>query len=172
MRRTDSAQVPIERLSALDPPKDPLELRKLVAALRAQLDAAFRPDTAINGTAGVTRSTGHCAAVAAIVAEVLGAALVSAWVADASHWFNRITVGLETLDLDLTGDQFGYSPVRTAKAGTLFEGTRLRSPGELNRETLERARRLAERAGLSSAATALARRIERSVAPNGKRTRS
>jgi hypothetical protein len=68
-----------------------------------------------------------------------------------SHWFNRVG----GYDVDLTGDQFGFPTVQLAPAERLYSGARPRAFGELNAETLLRAQRLAERAGLSDAATGL-----------------
>jgi len=75
-----------------------------------------------------------------------------------SHWFNRIRVDDQLLDLDITGDQFGYLAIQTKPAEELYPYTRERSPNELNDETLCRAALLARRAGLSEIAEALEKR--------------
>lgn len=131
------------------------ELHTQLAALRARLDPAFARDTAAPGFHGTTPSTGHCAAAAVIVNAEFGGAFVSATVDGASHWFNRVRVGEDEIDIDITGDQFGLAPLRVAKKGDLYGNARLRSPKDITVATLTRARRLAERAGLALVADAL-----------------
>ena len=75
-----------------------------------------------------------------------------------SHWFNRIRVDDQLLDLDITGDQFSYPAIQIKPAEELYPCTRERSPDELNDETLYRAALLARRAGLSEVAEALEKR--------------
>lgn len=66
-----------------------------------------------------------------------------------SHWFNRFPDAVGGgLDVDLTADQFGGPPVASSSLGTLYGETKQREWGELNAETLDRASRLASRAGL------------------------
>ena len=80
--------------------------------IRRALDSAFAPDTAIlGGTPGVP-SAGHCAAVAVIVQRIFGGDFVSAVVEGQSHWFNRVPLGGKTVDVDLTGDQFGRPTIQ------------------------------------------------------------
>ncbi|SRR6266545_1033644 len=131
------------------------KLEQTLGDLRARLERAFGPDTAAPGFAGHARSTGHCAAVSVIVSKLLGAAMVSAKIQGQSHWFNRIDVGAEQYDLDLTGDQYGFPAVRYTHADKLYTGTRVRSYQDVNAETLERARVLAQRAGFSEIAATL-----------------
>jgi len=133
-------------------------LRTDLLNLRARLEKGFLPDTAWNGLQSDVPSTGHCAAAAAIVWETLGGSLVSAIVNDISHWFNRVQVDNQFLDLDLTGDQFGYPAVQIRPAEELYPHTRERSPSELNDETLRRAILLARRASLLEVAEALENR--------------
>jgi hypothetical protein len=118
--------------------------------LRKVLEVAFSPETAAPGTptGGGPPSRGHCAAVSAIVWGRFGGEIVSAKVQGQSHWFNRLKINGRQVDVDLTGDQFGLPPVRFGEPGTLCPGTRTRLPRELREETLRRAIRLAERAGL------------------------
>jgi hypothetical protein len=123
--------------------------------LRARLDKSFSPDTALNGLQSDVPSAGHCAAAAAIVWKALGGSLVGTSIDGSSHWFNRIQVDDQLLDLDLTGDQFGYPAIQIKPAEELYPYTRERSPDELNDETLHRTALLARRAGLSGVAEAL-----------------
>jgi len=134
------------------------KLRTELLELRARLAKSFSPDTALDGLQGDVPSSGHCAAAAAIVLERLGGALISANVHGISHWFNRVRIDDQLLDLDITGDQFGYPVVQIKPAEELYPYTRKRSPDELNDETLHRAALLARRAGLLKAAEALEKR--------------
>lgn len=122
-----------------------------LAELRASVTRAFGSDTAAPGTCSPIASAGHCAAVAAVVHAELGGQFVSTVVDGQSHWFNRLEVGGRYFDADLTGDQFGFADIRVAGAGELFSLWRLRTPEQINDETLRRARLLAERAGLLKA---------------------
>ena len=133
-------------------------LRAELLELRAKLEKNFSPDTALNGLQSAVPSAGHCAAAAAIVWERLGGSLVSTSIKGMSHWFNRIQVDDQLLDLDITGDQFGYPAVQIKPAEELYPHTRKCSPDELNDETLHRAALLARRAGLSEVAEALEKR--------------
>jgi len=123
-------------------------LHTALHALRASLEGAFAPDTAMPGLTGVSQSTGHCAAVAWILHELLGGKLVSARVEGQSHWFNRLEVDGDIVDVDLTGDQFRRPPVQIANQGTLYGGTVERSEIEVNAETRARAALLRTRAGV------------------------
>jgi FMN phosphatase YigB (HAD superfamily) len=125
--------------------------------VRQRLEPAFAPDTAFIGSTGITPSAGHCAAVAAIVHRQLGGELLSTNIDGESHWFNRLEAPAGVWDVDLTGDQFGRPPVQAAPAGELYVPIRVRPFSDLRSETLERAARLATRAGLEEAARALQR---------------
>ncbi|WP_164964336.1 hypothetical protein [Rubrivivax sp. JA1026] len=128
--------------------------------LRARLEQAFHGDTAAPGTDSSIPSAGHCAAVSAIVQAEFGGDFVSAVVEGQSHWFNRLEVGRRVCDVDLAGDQFaGVEPVRIVRAGELYDPTRVRTPEQLNDETLRRALLLATRAGLPDAALKLSARL-------------
>lgn len=129
--------------------------------LRGRLDPHFATDTAAPGTQASGGSAGHCAAVALIFQAKVGGDLVSAMVGSSSHWFNRISTTEECFDIDLTGDQFGFPPVRVAPAGALFPGTRVRRLAEAWDETLKRAARLASRAGLSEIERSLVSVLEK-----------
>jgi len=133
-------------------------LRTDLLNLRARLEKGFSPDTAVNGLQNDVPSAGHCAAATAIVWETLGGSLVSTSIRGMSHWFNRVQADDQLLDLDITGDQFGYPAVQIKPAEELYPYTRERSPDELNDETLHRAALLARRAGLSEVAEALEKR--------------
>ncbi|GIV86045.1 MAG: hypothetical protein KatS3mg054_0074 [Chloroflexus sp.] len=121
-----------------------------LVSLRHALEKAFAPDTAVPGTASEGRppSAGHCAAVSYLVWRELGGEMVSAMVQGQSHWFNRLRIGNVIVDVDLTGDQFGFAPISIAMAGKLYPGTRVRNYSDLKPETIQRAETLAGRAGI------------------------
>jgi hypothetical protein len=120
-------------------------LRAQATALRRRFESAFAPETAIGKSVGSVPSSGHCAAVATLVFEELGGSLVSAYVSGQSHWFNRIAVGGNLVDVDLTGDQFGRDAVQVADAGSLYKRCRIRSFDELDSQTRIRAAALRSR---------------------------
>jgi hypothetical protein len=125
------------------------ELHRAIASLRARLEPAFAPETAINQSGcPVSASSGQCGAVATIVRTMLGGELVSANIEAQSHWFNRIRVADKLFDVDITGDQFGLPPIQLARVGTLYGGSRVRRPVEVDKNTLMRAALLAKRAGV------------------------
>ncbi len=134
-------------------------LREVTESLRKELEREFRSDTAAQGYTGSVPSSGHCAAVAVIVREIIGGEFASALVDGTSHWFNRIHIGSTAWDVDLTGDQFGGNAVTIAEAGTLYSGTRVRLLAEVNAETLSRAKLLAHRAGLMLAENEIATKL-------------
>ena len=136
-------------------------LLEAVASIRKRLEKAFSPDTAITANKGLTLSAGQCAAASIVTSKVLGADYVSAQPSGKSHWFNRVKVGNEFLDVDLTGDQFGRPAIQIAPAGQLYSKTRVRKPDEIHIETLERAKLLAVRAGLNSVEDAINLEIKR-----------
>jgi len=114
--------------------------------LRAQLDEVFARDTAAPSCEWTGGSRGHCAAVAVLVNLLYGGEFVSAVVNGESHWFNRLTVDAGTLvDVDLTGDQFGFPKVRMTTPGAMYDGTRVRGSGDLRQETIDRALLLSHR---------------------------
>lgn len=141
-----------------DPESPPWILTLQAEQYRKFIEPYFAPDTAAGGWQDdAIPSAGHCAALSAIiyhdlvdfVRDLEGRILcASAVVNGGSHWFNRFEILGEAWDVDLTGDQFGLPPVQVAKAGSLYEGTRVREFSELNEETLQRAALLAERAGI------------------------
>lgn len=129
--------------------------------LRTRVEKQFAPDTAAAGFGGSTPSSGHCAAVSVITHELFGGEFVSAIVDGRSHWFNRLTVDSRLVDADLTADQFGYTSIRVAPPGELYEGTRVRSALEVNEETLLRAITLAERAEVFRVPATLRKELHR-----------
>lgn len=126
-------------------------LNKTLIRMRDRLERGFSRRTAYPGTNWEVPSAGHCAAVATIAHEILGGQLVSTVINGKSHWFNRIQVQGGLYDFDLTGDQFGRSKVRLAKAGNLYKHVRTRSLDQVNQETLRRAELLAARSDYSEA---------------------
>ncbi len=130
-------------------------------SIRGHLEGAFAGDTAVPGTISSVPSAGHCAVVALIVQAALGGDIASTQHRGESHWFNRFVTARGVVDVDLTGDQFGYAPVRVAPAGELFPDTRVRGMTDSRDETIERAITLATRAGLNDAVRALQAEIRR-----------
>ena len=104
----------------------------------------FSQETAAPNTHWHVPSAGHCAVAAIVMQMLLGGELVSAHVADVSHWFNRI----DGYDIDITGDQFGYSILQALPAGELYPETRVRMHIEVNEETWIRARKLARNSNI------------------------
>jgi hypothetical protein len=120
-------------------------LLQLILA-RERVVPAFAPDTAAPGFMGGPPSTGHCVCVAVWLRQRFGGDFVSAKVNGCSHWFNRISLGGRDYDFDLTADQFSGGPnLLFGPAGSLYEGTRVRSEKDLLPETLERAARFVAR---------------------------
>jgi hypothetical protein len=116
--------------------------------LRKRLDRAFRADTAVFSVDGTTPSAGQCVAVSIVVQAIFGGELVSAIVSGTSHWFNRIRLGPDIFDIDLTADQFGTNPILIAQINCLYAGSRVRRAADLKVTTLVRAALLAKRARL------------------------
>ena len=133
-------------------------LRSDLVKIRARLEKGFSHETAWDSLQSTVPSAGHCAVVAAIIWGILGGSLVSANVNDISHWFNRIWLGDQPFDCDLTGDQFGWPAVQIKSAKELYFSTRERSPDDLSGDTLRRAVLLAQRAGLFEVAESLEKR--------------
>jgi len=104
----------------------------------------FSADTAVSGTISDVPSAGHCAVTAIIIQMILGGELVSAYVCDQSHWFNRI----EGYDIDATADQFKGNRVLMTSKGVLYPGTRVRHHVEIDEVTWQRAKLLASRSGI------------------------
>ena len=128
-------------------------LREVLGTIRKALEPAFTGDTALDQISGPIPSAGHCAAVAVLIRELLGGVFVSATVKGQSHWFNRLPVGSDVVDVDVTGDQFGLEPVRISPPGELYEASRVRALSEVHDETFARAEKLRRRAGLKPGLT-------------------
>ena len=137
-------------MTLLDKALWPIAYEWRLRRLRRQLERAFSEETAAPGFPRSTPSAGQCAAVSTVLHYAFGAEFASARVDGLSHWFNRLKVGSSLVDVDLTGDQFGRAEIQQGPSGSLYEGTRPRDTHELSVETLERAVRLADRAGLTS----------------------
>lgn len=122
--------------------------------LRDRLEEVFAPDTAHPSTTDhESSSSGHCAAVAVIVHCMFGGRMCKVFYRNQSHWFNEIEIAGETYRVDLTGDQFGFVPVRICKVGRsrLFSGKlEIRTLDDVDEETKDRAALLAARAGLEN----------------------
>ena len=139
--------------------------------LRAVLEPNFSADTAFpSSTGAIVPSTGHCAVVALIAQRLIGGELVSARVHDQSHWFNRFVVNGRSLDVDLTGDQFGHSPIWMGRAGALYPATVTRSGDQIAPETFERAAQLAERSSFIELARILRAEVETVSVPPAEST--
>jgi hypothetical protein len=140
-------------------------LEDVARGIRGRLEPAFSAETAVPGTTSSVPSAGHCAAVALIVHAALGGDIASTVYRGESHWFNRVVTERGVVDVDLTGDQFGFAPMRLAAAGSLFADTRVRRMADARNETIERAITLATRAELSDAVSALRAELARREAP-------
>jgi hypothetical protein len=118
---------------------------KLIREFRSKLK--FSLDTAVPGTEPGTPSAGHCAAVAYVFHNTFGGELHSVKIKNQSHWFNKI----DDFFIDLTSDQFGLAEI-VIWAGAIrdayMQESKIRDVTELNEETLQRARLLAERSGI------------------------
>jgi hypothetical protein len=121
------------------------DIKAELELLRSKLDLAFCKETKNNPDNDITPSAGHCAAVSIIINKKYGGDMVSCIINGESHWFNRIMVGEELKDIDLTGDQFGYPAVQIEVAGELYKGSRVRRWEELTEGTIKRSELLSSR---------------------------
>jgi hypothetical protein len=78
-------------------------------------------------------SAGHCAIVSVFLHEELGGRIVSTTEQGVSHWLNFV----DGQFIDLTGDQFGYPPIRLWR-GELSADYRIRRKEDLDDETQQR----------------------------------
>jgi putative hydrolase of the HAD superfamily len=124
--------------------------------LRSRVERVFARDTSLPGSVANTPSTGHCAVVAAIVRQRFGGQLLCTAVEGEPHWFNRLYLDEATIDVDLTGDQFGRPALQVARKGELYDAALVRDTRDLRPETLERALLLATRANLGDVASGVA----------------
>jgi len=73
------------------------------------------------------------------VQRLTGAVLLSTYIDGESHWYNRIDLPEGPVELDLTGDQFGFPAVQVSEAQeTLYGQARQRTLSEANAETTAR----------------------------------
>jgi hypothetical protein len=108
----------------------------------------FAPDTALPGS---PEYPPHCAVVSLLAKLYFNAYMVSSVVTtregeETSHWYNCLVWHGRIFDFDLTGDQFGFDSIQVARE--LYENRRPRIVEEINEETLNRAKLLAERSDL------------------------
>lgn len=142
------------------------ELEKFARTLRTKLEKVFAPDTAASGFAPGAPSSGHCAVVSVVVYDLANSSLVSADMLGVSHWFNRVRIGDQEVDVDITGDQFDLPKLQIAEADRLYPAARVRHFDDLTTETLERALILAGRLGLGATGRRLKVEIGRRREPS------
>ncbi len=112
-------------------------------AMRERIAPHFNERYAYQGPSPTTKSGGHCAIVAVIVNRISGGTLVSTMINGQSHWWNRFTFKDEnetiTIDVDLTGDQFGFPEVNVSMNEDLYPDARVRHYTDIQPETWLRA---------------------------------
>ena len=101
--------------------------------LRKKFEKIFSPETSSIKNHSIP-SSGHCAVVALFLHKKFGGQLISTKINNTSNWFNRIN----GYDIDLTGDQFGFSKIRIKKENKLYHNIRIRFMDEINEETKKR----------------------------------
>ena len=109
-----------------------------LTTIRNRLEKGFIPSSA-----------GYCAATTIILNVLLDAHFFSTYVNGESHWFSRID---GYFDVDLTGDQFGFSKIQITKAGHLYPNSKKREKYHLRRITCEKAYLLAKSVNMLSVA--------------------
>ena len=149
--------------------QESINLVHALAELRGELQKVFSDDTAAPGNNRATPSAGHCAAVAAIIHKRYGGQLVSAKVCGESHWFNRLDADGKSLDVDLTGDQFGKAGFQVWAAGALYPDSRVREASDLNEETRWRSSLLEQRLADAKCNVELEARSDAKKAVDGRR---
>ncbi|MEM3097472.1 MAG: hypothetical protein QXU32_01965 [Nitrososphaerales archaeon] len=119
-------------------------------SLRSLLETAFYPETSCQnaGVYNKCSSIGQYVAVAVIVYDRFGGKFVNTTAPGQSHWFNRLNINGEVMDVDLIDDQFGLPAIRFGNPGNLWPNTRRINMNELHHETIQRAILLAMKAGL------------------------
>lgn len=95
-------------------------IRPQLVPLRQALDDVFTCSTAYGTCRKDAPSAGHCMLASMVVQDLFGGCIVAGQVKGVSHYWNRIG----SLDVDLTGDQFGFTPVRVKK-GALYPKGRI-----------------------------------------------
>jgi hypothetical protein len=113
--------------------------------IRKELEPHFSQETCFGEFNSELPSKGHCAVVAAIVNNLFFGSFVSTKVNGESHWYSLVRLQERAWEIDLTGDQFGESPVRVQRT-PIYGDRKLRADDELNEETKERAIILAKKA--------------------------
>jgi len=109
-----------------------------ILTLHQALEVSFSEDTRLFLSNPVTPSAGHCAVVSILLHQLFGAQMMSTYIGTQSHWFNRFLIDEKWLDVDLTGDQFGFPTIQIAISGTLYKQSRQRFMREVNTETRAR----------------------------------
>jgi hypothetical protein len=108
-----------------------MSLESKLKTLRKKLDKCFSAETVTYFSEEIP-STGHCAVVSAIIHKRFGGIFRSTYVNGIKHWFNEI----DGLQIDLTGDQFGFKKVQIKK--DLYVDSIPRVWDDLNETTLKR----------------------------------
>jgi hypothetical protein len=107
------------------------ETKKQLKDLRSAMDQIWACSTAF-GDCKVDiglGASGHCMMAAMVIQDLFGGHVMSGTVKEIPHYWNR----LGAYEIDLTGDQFGYAPLRVKK-GFLNQRDSfvfLRKPGQL-----------------------------------------
>lgn len=125
-RIEDKANQICSRIAQAENSPFPADIVSRLESLRSTLEPNFQTDTAVfQGTDGY--SEGPSACVAVIVRALFGGQFVSSTVRRDSHWFNRLEARGDGYYVDLTGDQFGFDPVRIGKTATdLYDRCQIR----------------------------------------------
>jgi len=85
--------------------------------LRQAMDEVFSCSTAFGDCHPEAPSAGHCMLASMVVQDLFGGKIVGGTVNEIPHYWNRIG----RVDVDVTGDQFGFEGVRV-KQGALHRG--------------------------------------------------
>lgn len=122
------------------------DIIKEFTELRKRLEAVFSDRTAAPGTKSDIPSAGHCAAVALLIYDLKhpNVKLLSTYIDGTSHWFNSISTESGDIQIDLTGDQFGFPAVQISELNKPLYSFpfKERNIDEANFETLCRSDRL------------------------------
>lgn len=105
--------------------------------LRQLFNPVFGADTACEYKEYTSGSRGHCACVALIYWNIYGGDMASTIINNESHWYNKIIQNGQSLDVDLTLDQYdGTKQVHIAPL--LHPIFKIRSVSEINSKTAQR----------------------------------